>query len=257
MEVTKYAPGTPSWVDVSSTDLPATVEFLVALFGWNANDMGEEAGHYTLFDVGGKRVSAAGPKMPDDPSPSAWTTYITVTSVDDTTARAKANGGSVLYAPMDVMGDVGRMAIIADPSGGVFAIWEPGTTIGAELVNEPNSLSWNELTVRDPDAVLPFYSDLFGWTVVKHDDPFPYRELHLDGKPIGGCMQMDENFPPGLPTHWMAYFAVADCDATADRVKALGGHVHAGPMDIPVGRMAVIMEPGGAVCSVIKLERPM
>ena len=79
----------------------------------------------------------------------------------------------------------------------------------------------------------------------------PYRELHLDGKPIGGCMQMDENFPPGLPTHWMVYFAVADCDATADRAKALGGTVHVEPMDIPVGRMAVIQDPGGAVCAVI------
>ena len=256
MEVTKHAPGTPSWVDVSSTNLSATIEFLKELFGWNATDMGEEAGHYTMFDVGGKSVAAAGPKMPGDPSPSAWTTYITVDSADDTVAKAKAAGGSVLLEPMDVF-DAGRMAILADPSGGVFAIWQPGRTIGAELVNEPNSLSWNELTVREPDSVLPFYSDLFGWTVVKHDDPFPYRELHLDGKPIGGCMQMNENFPPGLPTHWMVYFAVADCDAMANRARSLGGTVHVEPMDIPVGRMAVIQDPGGAVCAVIKLERPM
>jgi uncharacterized protein len=256
MEVTKYEPGTPSWVDVSSTNLSATVEFLKELFGWSATDMGEEAGHYTLFDIGGKTVAAAGPKMPDDPSPPAWTTYISVASADETVAKAKAAGGSVLMEPMDVF-DAGRMAILADPSGGVFAIWQPGKTIGAQLVNEPNSLSWNELTVRDPDSVLPFYSSLFGWTVVKHEDPVPYRELHLQGKPIGGCMQMDDNFPPGLPTHWLTYFAVADCDATAERVKSLGGTVHVEPMDIPVGRMAVIQEPGGAVCAVIKLERPM
>jgi predicted enzyme related to lactoylglutathione lyase len=256
MEVTSYKPGTPSWVDVSSTDLPATVEFLTQLFGWNATDMGEEAGHYTLFDQGGKRVSAAGPKMQGDPGPATWTTYITVADADETVAKAKAAGGSVFVEPMDVF-DAGRMAILADPTGGVFAIWQPGETIGAELVNEPNSLCWNELTVSEPDDVMPFYSELFGWTVVKHDDPFPYRELHLDGKPIGGCMQMNENFPPGLPTHWMTYFAVADCDATADSAKSLGGSVHVGPMDIPVGRMAMIGDPGGAVCAVIKLERPM
>ena len=161
--------------------------------------------------------------MPGDPSPSAWTTYITVANADDTVAKAKAGGGSVMVEPMDVF-DAGRMAILADPSGGVFAIWQPGTTIGAQLVNEPNSLCWNELTVREPDAVLPFYSDLFGWTVVKHEDPFPYRELHLDGKPIGGCMQMDENFPPGLPTHWMVYFAVADCDADRRSRQVAGRH---------------------------------
>ncbi|HEX6656875.1 MAG TPA: VOC family protein, partial [Ilumatobacter sp.] len=102
MEVTKYAPGTPSWVDVSSTNLSATIEFLKELFGWNATDMGEEAGHYTMFDVGGKSVAAAGPKMPGDPSPSAWTTYITVDSADDTVGKAKAAGGSVLLEPMDV-----------------------------------------------------------------------------------------------------------------------------------------------------------
>ena len=256
MEVTKYAPGTPSWVDVSSTNLSATIEFLKELFGWNATDMGEDAGHYTMFDVGGKQVAAASPKMPGDSSPSAWTTYITVADTDETVAKAKERGGSVLFEPMDVF-DAGRMAVLADPSGGVFAVWQPGTSIGAELVNEPNSLSWNELTVRDPDSVLPFYSDLFGWTVVKHDDPFPYRELQLDGKSIAGCMQMNENFPPDLPTHWMVYFAVADCDATAERAKALGGTVMMEPKDTPVGRFALIQEPGGAVCAVIKLERPL
>jgi hypothetical protein len=218
--------------------------------------MGEEAGHYTMFDIGGKSVTAASPKMPGDPSPSAWTTYVTVANTDETVAKAKEAGGNVLLEPMDVF-DAGRFAIIADPSGGVFAIWQSGTSIGAQLVNEPNTLCWNELTVRDPDAVLPFYTDLFGWTVVKHEQPFVYRELQLDGKSIGGCMQMDDNFPPGLPTHWLAYFAVADCNATAERAKSLGGTVHVEPMDTPVGQMAVIQEPSGAVCAVIKLERPM
>ena len=256
MEVTKHAPGTPSWVDVSSTNLSATVEFLKELFGWNATDLGEEAGHYTMFDQAGKTVTAAGPKMANDPGPPAWTTYVTVANADETVAKAKASGGNVLVEPMDVF-EAGRMAILADPSGGVFAIWQPGQTIGAELVNEPNSLCWNELTVREPDDVLPFYSDLFGWSVVKHDDPFPYRELQLDGRSIGGCMQMNENFPPGLPTHWMVYFAVADCDATVARAKALGGTIHVEPMDTPVGRMALIGDPGGAVCAVIKLDRPL
>ena len=256
MEVTSYKPGTPSWVDASSTNLPATVEFLTGLFGWNATDMGDDAGHYTLLHQDGKRVAAAGPQMPGDPSPATWTTYISVADADETVAKAKAAGGSVIVEPMDVF-TAGRMAILADPSGGVFAIWQAGDTIGAELVNEPNSLCWNELTVKEPDAVLPFYSDVFGWTVVKHEDPFPYRELQLDGKSIGGCMQMDENFPPGLPTHWMVYFSVADTDAIVDRARSLGGSIHVESMDTPVGRMAVIGDPGGAVCAVIKLDAPM
>src|SRR3954468_14687994 len=89
VEVTSYKPGTPSWVDASSTDLAATVEFLTSLFGWNATDMGEEAGHYTLFDQGGKCVAAVGPKMPGDPGPAAWNTYITVVDADGTAAQVK------------------------------------------------------------------------------------------------------------------------------------------------------------------------
>jgi predicted enzyme related to lactoylglutathione lyase len=258
MQVTKYEPGTPSWADVSSTNLSATVEFYNKLFGWSTLDMGEQAGHYTMFQIDGKSVAAAGPKMPDDTSPSAWTTYVTVADADLTVAQAKAAGGMVIVEPMDVF-DAGRMAIIADPTGGVFAVWQPGTSIGAERVNEPNTMCWNELTARDVDTLLPFYSTLFGWDVVKHDGDgqMTYRELHLSGKPVGGCIEMDANWPAGMPTHWMVYFAVDDCDAAAERAKALGGTVHVEPTDIPVGRFAVIQEPAGAVCSVIKLTRPM
>ncbi len=257
MEVTKYAPGTPSWVDVSSADLAATVEFLRELFGWSATDMGEDAGHYTMFDIGGRQVAAAGPRMPDDPTPSAWTTYITVDDAAATLALATEHGGTVLMGPMDVF-DAGTMAIVADPSGGVFAVWQPNQTIGAQLVNEPNALCWNELTTRDADGLLRFYSTLFGWEVVKQEgDGMTYRELHLDGRRIAGCIEMDDKWPPGLPTHWMVYFAVDDCDATAARAKALGGTVHVEPTDIPVGRFAVIQDPGGAVCSVIALNAVM
>jgi predicted enzyme related to lactoylglutathione lyase len=256
MEVTAYAPGTPSWIDVTTADLPATVEFLKELFGWNAVDMGEQAGHYTMFDIGGKRVAAASAQMPDDAGPSAWTTYVTVADADATAAKAKELGGTVLMAPMDVF-DAGRMAVLSDPTGGVFAIWQPGTSIGAELVNEPNTLCWNELNTRDPDALLPFYRSLFDWEVVKQEagDGMTYRELRLDGRRLAGCIQMDEKWPEGLPTHWMVYFAVEDCDATAARAKSLGGVVHVEPSDIPVGRFAIIQDPGGAVCSVITLKR--
>lgn len=254
MEVTSYAPGTPSWVDVSSTNLSATVEFLRELFGWTAVDMGEESGHYTMFDVDGKHVAAASPKAPGDTSPSAWTTYITVADVDATAAAARESGGSVLMDPMDVF-DAGRMALLADPSGGVFAIWQAGRTIGAQLVNEPNTLCWNELNVRDPDRVLPFYVGLFGWNVVEQevDGRVVYRELCLGDRRVAGCIQMDEKWPASMPTHWMTYFAVADCDRAAERARALGGIVHVEPNDIPAGRFSLVQEPGGAVFAVIQL----
>lgn len=256
MEVSAHAPGTPSWIDVTTADLSATVEFLKELFGWNAVDTGEQAGHYTMFDIGGKRVAAASPQMPDATGPSEWTTYITVADADATFAMAGELGATTLVAPMDVF-DAGRMAVLRDPTGGDFAIWQPGASIGAELVNEPNSLCWNELVTRDPDALLPFYSSLFGWEVVMQEagDGTTYRVLELEGRPVAGCIQMDDKWPEGLPTHWMVYFAVEDCDASAERARSLGGVVHVEPTDIPVGRFAIIQDPGGAVCSVMALDR--
>jgi uncharacterized protein len=255
MEMTEYAPGTPSWVDVSSPDVSVAADFYSQLFGWTALDQGEEAGHYTMFELDGKPVAACGPKMPDDPGPPTWTTYITVADVDDTVVVVEANGGTVVVPAMDVM-DVGRMAMVLDPSGGLFAMWEPRSHIGAGLVNEPNTLCWNELTARNADELLEFYSAVFGWTVNLLDEegaPFAYRELQLDGSSVAGCMEMDENWPAEIPTHWMTYFAVNDCDQTAARVAELGGQVSVEPFDLPFGRTAVLNDPNGSVFSVISL----
>lgn len=255
MEVTQYAPGTPSWCDVGTTDVAATAAFYSELFGWNAVDMGEEAGHYTMFDIGGRWVAACGPKMADDPSPPVWMTYITVADADASAAAITGNGGTMLMPPMDVM-EAGRMAIGADPSGGVFAIWQPREHIGAQLVNEPNTMCWNELTARDADRLLEFYTAVFGWAVqIQGGDgaPITYRELQIDGRSIGGCMEMDDNWPD-LPTHWMVYFAVDDCDAIAARARELGATVHVEPTDLPVGRFSVIQDPTGGTFSVIRFN---
>lgn len=252
MEVEAYVPGTPSWVDVASDDLPASVAFYSELFGWTAHDQGPETGHYTMFEYNGQPVGAAGPKT--NPGPPTWATYVTVEDADATVALIEENGGSVLMGAMDVM-EAGRMAVASDPSGGHFSIWQPMAHIGAKLVNEPNTLVWNELTVRDPDSVLEFYSSVFGWTV--NLIPGNYRELQLEGKGVAGCIQMDDKWPAEIPTHWMAYFAVEDCDSMAKRVGALGGSVSVEPFDLPVGRVAVVNDPCGAVFSMIQMnEQP-
>ena len=252
MEVTSYAPGTPNWVDVSSGDLPVTVAFYQALFGWDAADQGEEAGHYTMFEIDGKPVAAAGPKMSDDGPPS-WTTYISVTDVDATAAAITANGGTVIVPPMDVM-DVGRMACAFDPGGTFFSVWQPKLHIGAVVVNEPNTWCWNELTCRGADELLEFYCAVFGWTIHKNEGQgFVYREIMVDGRSVAGCMEMEgDQWPAELPNHWMSYFAVADCDATAARAAELGGTVHVPPFDIPMGRISVLTDPTGAVFSIIR-----
>jgi len=259
MEPTSYPPGSPNWVDVSSPDIAAAAGFYSELFGWNAHDLGEQAGHYTMFDIDGKIVAAGGPLMGDDAGPPHWTTYFSVENADDTVASIEANGGTILMPAMDVF-DAGRMAVAADPSGGAFAIWQPGTTIGAQLVNVANTWAWNELAVRDPDPVLAFYSAVFGWAirpVHAEDGVVVYREILVEGRSCAGCMQMDDNWPERLPTHWMVYFSVDDCDASATRATELGGSVHVPPSDIPgVGRFSLLEDPTGAHFAVIRFVTP-
>lgn len=261
-ERTKYAPGTPSWVDLATPDLAASEGFYGTLFGWafDAQDTGDADNPYVLATQGGKAVAGVmklTQEMREGGMPPVWSTYVTVEDVDASVAKAKELGGAVLREPMDVM-NAGRMAVLADPTGAVFCLWQPNQHIGAELVNEPCSLSWNELITPDVDTAAAFYAGLFGWTPSRMEmggDGSPYTVWMLgDDNGIGGAMP-----PPteGMPPFWGVYFAVADTDATVSQAKDLGASVLAEPMDIPdVGRIAALMDPLGAVFSVIKNANP-
>src|SRR6516225_824293 len=161
VEMTSYDPGVPSWVDVSSRDVPATVAFYKGLFGWDSFEP-PDGGGYTMFLQRGKPVCAAGPLM-DPNAPEAWTTYVSVADADKTAAVVKDAGGTVLSPPFDVM-DVGRMGVFMDDGGAVFSIWQPRAHVGAAIVNEPNSLTWTELASSDIDKSKTFYGRVFGWT---------------------------------------------------------------------------------------------
>lgn len=250
--VTAHAPGTPSWVDIGVPDIAAAADFYGALFGWETEDMGEEAGHYTMCRLGGRAVAAIGPAM--NPGPPAWTTYITVASVDDTSAKITAAGGTVVAPPMDVM-DAGRMAVAQDPTGAFFSIWEPRASIGAEIVNEPGTLCWNELNSRDVETALAFYETVFGLVAQRSET---YNEFHLGDRVVGACMPMPEMVPPEVPSFWMVYFAVADVEASTAKVKQLGGMSMVELMEAgDVGRFSVLADPMGAVFSIIQLNQPM
>jgi predicted enzyme related to lactoylglutathione lyase len=196
------------------------------------------------------------PEMQAGGMPPVWSTYVTVADVDVSTATVKELGGAVLNGPMDVM-DAGRMTVAADPTGAVFCMWEAKESIGAQLVNEPCSLTWNELMTPDVGAAASFYGGLFGWkaeTMNMGGDGPPYTVWMLGDGGIGGAMP-----PPmdGMPAFWGVYFAVADCDATVAKAQELGANVLNGPMDVPdVGRMAALMDPQGAAFSVIKNATP-
>jgi len=251
VEMTSYDPGVPSWVDVSSRDVPATVAFYKGLFGWDSFEP-PDGGGYTMFLQEGKPVCAAGPLM-DPNAPEAWTMYVSVTDADATAATVKDAGGTVLAGPFDVM-DVGRMGVFMDDGGAVFSIWQPRAHIGAGIVNEPNSLTWTELASSDIEKSKTFYSRVFGWAAETNSmGGMTYTEFKVGGRSIAGMMALGPMHPPGTPPHWLAYFAVADTDATAARTVELGGKSLAPPVDIPIGRFAVLSDPRGAIFAVIKM----
>jgi predicted enzyme related to lactoylglutathione lyase len=250
-----YAPGTPSWVDLGTSDVDASVAFYGALFGWEAPPAMPETGGYRIFHLRGRSVAGVGPRM-DPNAPPWWTTYVSVESADETVARVQAAGGSVLVPPMDVL-DVGRMAVCADTVGAVFALWQPRAHKGAGLCNEPGTFCWNELACRDVETARRFYAAVFGWGGEPHPmGETSYTELTLDGNVVAGMIGMTDQWPAGVPSHWMVYFAVEDCDAAAARVVELGGTVSVPPTDIPPGRFAVVADPQGAMFSVIAMAAP-
>jgi len=184
--------------------------------------------------------------------PTHWASYISVTSADETAAKAKALGGTVVQEPFDVM-DVGRMAVITDPTGATFCIWQPKTHKGVGVKGEPNSLSWNELLTNDTARASDFYTKLFGWVDNTHGDAVRYTEFMNGETHAGGMMQIQPQMGP-IPPHWGIYFAVEDCDPTAQKAASLGAQLIVPPMDIEnVGRFSTIRDPQGAVFSIIKL----
>ena len=249
----QYEPGTPSWVDLQTSDQAGAKAFYTALFGWSYNDapVGDGA-VYSMAQKNGKDVAAIAP-LPMPGVPPHWNTYVTVADVDATVAQVPGAGGSTMGDPFDVM-DAGRMAIIADPTGAMLCLWQPKDHIGANLVNEHGTLTWNELMTPNVDGALAFYEKIFGWKGNTVDTAgMEYTEIKLGDRAVGGAMK-----PPmaGMPAAWGVYFAVDDCDKAAEVAQSQGGSVMQPPTDIPPGRFAVLVDPAGAFFNVIKMAQP-
>ena len=240
-EMTRYEHGVPSWVDLGTHDLAAGLRFYSELLGWEGQDMGEEAGHYTIVTKAGKQVAAIGSAQ--DPGPPRWTTYVNVDSVDDVAKRAESAGATMIVPPMDVM-TAGRMVLFQDTTGAAIAAWQPGDHLGAQLVNEPGAVAWNELTSSGAARSKEFYTAVFGWGWGGGDE---YPEAQVGGRTIAGLFPRTPDIPAEVPDHWMVYFGSADVDADAQQAVSLGGSVLAGPRDIPdTGRIVVLADPQGA-----------
>jgi len=259
--VEKHAPGSFCWVELSTSDGDGAKKFYTDLFGWAHQD--DEVGGgmvYTMLQRDEKNVGALfqmGPDMQSLGIPPHWLTYVTVESVDDSVAKTKALGGTVVREPMDVL-EIGRMAVIQDPEGATIAFWQPKMHHGFQVCGEDNTHCWSELWTNDTEACKTFYSELFGWTFKEPDkSATPYTELLNAGTPIGGMMKITPEMG-GTPPSWLNYFSVEDCDAIVKHASDMGARSLVPAMDIPeVGRFSVMMDPQGAVFAVIHLTRPM
>ncbi len=254
MEKDRYDLGVPSWVDLGTPDLPGARTFYGALFGWETPEGPAEAGGYTVCMRNGKAVAGLGPQM--NPGPPAWMMYVNVDGADAAVGLVKANGGTVLADPFDVM-TAGRMAVVADPQGAVLGIWEPREHAGAQLINEPDTYAWNELMTTDVNAAKTFYGAVFGWAAeTEGEGASAYVIWKLHDQMIGGMTTKPDTVPAEAPPSWSTFFLVADADDAVARVAELGGSLVTGPVDVDGERLAVVRDPAGAVFNVFNFTGP-
>lgn len=256
-EFSAHAPGTFCWPELSTTDQKGAVTFYRALFGWDVEDQPiGPTETYSMFKKGGKYVGAAYTQRPEEKGiPPHWGSYVTVASADEAVKRAQSLGANVFAPPFDVM-ESGRMAVLQDPTGAVFHVWQANKHIGAEVLGEPGTLCWTELATRDMKAAEQFYASLFGWTLKRSkggaDGAMEYTELANNGTQMGGIMPISPQMGD-MPPVWTPYFMTSDVDATASKAKELGARIHMGPTDIPnVGRFAVVGDPQGGTFNIFK-----
>jgi predicted enzyme related to lactoylglutathione lyase len=240
--------GTPTWIDLGVPDLEGAKGFYGSVFGWEFEAGPPQAGGYTTCRLRGRRVAG----LALDPDPGAtgfwWNVYLATGDCDAAARRVTEAGGSVVVAPMDVL-DQGRMAIVKDPVGAQFGLWQGRGHVGCEVVNEPGALVRNDLVTSDPGPARAFYTEVFGFTLDGNPDvpDFDFTFLRRpDGHEVGGIMGV-----PGVPASaWATTFEVADTDAVVAAATAAGGRAGA-PDDFVYGRMATITDPFGAEFSVI------
>jgi predicted enzyme related to lactoylglutathione lyase len=248
---TAWAAGTPCWVDLTVTDIPAAQAFYAELLGWECQAGTAETGGYSMCLRNGRPVAGIGPKMGPQDTPAVWMTYLATDDADQTAAKIKAAGGQVIAEPFDVM-DVGRMAVAADPGGAVFGIWQARAHAGIGIANEPGALTWNENMSRAYDANMAFYRDVFGYDYGDMSaDGFRYATLKVGGEDVGGIGELGPELPAEIPANWTAYFAVQDADGTVAKATELGGSLLRPAWDTPYGRMAVVADDQGAAFAII------
>jgi uncharacterized protein len=258
----KYEPGTFCWVDLSTPDPDAAKRFYGELLGWEYDDQPVDGGVYSMARRYGADVAAIFDQEAEERAqgvPPHWNNYVSTDDADGAAARAQELGGAVLAEPFDVF-DSGRIAVLSDPAGAVFCVWQPRDHIGAGHVNSVGCLTWNDLSTNDAEGAKAFYSELFGWDFEAVDTGGgpPYWTVRHAGAASGINGGMRELSPEetgaGVPPNWMPYFTVESVPETIERAKASGGEALFGPAAIGAGTIAVLKDPTSAVFSVFEGE---
>lgn len=246
------APGTFCWMDHQSRDRDGAEAFYAAVLGWNITRMPMgESFEYTMLDLAGNPVGGMFQMGDDTPPgvPTRWQMHIAVDDLDATVTHAVDLGAGVLLGSHDVA-DLGRLAVVIDPSGVPIGFWQAGAFAGFGVVAATGSLTWCEVRTRDVDAARDFYCALLGWTAEEIGGPDQrYVVLHRDGEPIAGAGP-DEG-TDAAPVGWVPYLAVADVDASVAQAMAAGATLGFGPHDTPYGRLAALVDPSGAPVNLI------
>jgi predicted enzyme related to lactoylglutathione lyase len=255
-----YVQGTPSWVDLATTDLAAAKAFYTTVFGWDYDDQPlPDGGNYTNATLEGHNVAGMSEMNPEMAAqmPPVWSTYLAVDDVDAVAAKVPDAGGTIMMPAMDVM-DAGRMAMITDPTGAAVGLWQAGSHAGAQLVNEPGTLIWNECFTDDVSAAAEFYDTILGTSHVASDmgGPDPYTTLNVGEDAVGGYMHRNPEVHAQVPNSWTVYFASADINDTVARINSAGGAVLNGPFPTPIGPMIVAADPQGAVFQAFEAQAP-
>lgn len=254
-----HPPGSFCWVELSASDQNAAKKFYSSLFGWSPNDnpMGPDE-VYTIFQLNGDDVAAGYTTTRQEREqhvPPHWNLYIAVANVDDSAAKATKVGGTVLAPPFDVM-DAGRMAVVMDPTGAPFCLWQAKNNTGLGVIGEDGAFCWADLSTPDPQRGGKFYSDLLGWKLeTSPNDPSGYLHIKSGDRHIGGIPPAEYR-QPGIPPFWMIYFQVSNVEASTDKAKRLGAHIHMPPRKMEgVGTWSIIADPQGAVFALFKSAR--
>lgn len=242
---TNWPEGTPCWVDLAVDDFDKGTAFYSRLLGWEVQRGPAEFGGYSVCTKDGRSAAGLMPKM--DPSQqTAWTVYLAVEDIDACLAKVRDNGGQVMSEAMDV-GDMGRMALFADPGGAFTGLWQGGSHTGFQLANEPGSVTWNENYSRDWERNREFYTAVFGYTYDDIDmEGMEYATISVGGQMVGGIGQIAPPLPQDTPPHWSVCFKVDDADGALALVRDMGGAVLQEGEDTEYGRLGMAADDQGA-----------